>query len=51
MFNVRGINVFPSAVREALLARADVTSGHCRIPLRGAGPYDRILLVAEASTK
>ena len=49
MFNVRGINVFPSAVREALLARADVTSGHCRIQLRGPGPYDRILLVAEAT--
>jgi phenylacetate-CoA ligase len=49
MFNVRGINVFPSAVRAALLARPELASGYCRIQLRGPGPYDRIRLLAEAA--
>jgi phenylacetate-CoA ligase len=49
MFNVRGINVFPAAVRAALLSRPELASGHYRIQLRGSGPYDRVRLVAEAA--
>ncbi len=49
MFNVRGINVFPSAVRAALAAQPGLTSGHFRIRLDGPGPYDRIEVLAEAA--
>ncbi len=48
MFNVRGINVFPGAVRQAVEARPDLCSGQFRIVLRGPGPYDRIEIRAEA---
>jgi phenylacetate-CoA ligase len=47
MFNVRGVNVFPSAIQRVLLSRPQQTSGHFRIHLRGPGPYDRIALKVE----
>jgi phenylacetate-CoA ligase len=49
MFNVRGINVFPTAVQQAVLSRPDLCSGQFRIVLRGPGPYDRIEVEAEAA--
>jgi phenylacetate-CoA ligase len=49
MFNVRGINVFPSAVQKGVLSRPDICSGQFRIVLEGAGPYDRIEVEAEAA--
>jgi phenylacetate-CoA ligase len=49
MFNVRGINVFPTAVRAAVEGRPEVSSGHFRIVLRGPGPYDRVEVRAEAA--
>lgn len=49
MFNVRGINVFPGAIRKAIEARPDLCSGQFRIVLRGPGPYDRVEVRAEAS--
>jgi phenylacetate-CoA ligase len=49
MFNVRGINVFPSAVQQAMWSRPDLTSGQFRIVLTGSGPWDRIPLRAEAA--
>jgi phenylacetate-CoA ligase len=49
MFNVRGVNVFPTAVQNGLLSRPDLCSGHFRILLRGPGPYDRIEIEAEAA--
>ncbi|WP_377805982.1 AMP-binding protein [Azospirillum sp. A29] len=49
MFNVRGINVFPSAVRKAVSSLPALSSGHFRIRLVGPGPYDRIQLRVEAA--
>ena len=49
MFNVRGINVFPSAVRKAVDGLPAMSSGHFRIRLAGPGPYDRIQLRVEAA--
>jgi phenylacetate-CoA ligase len=49
MFNVRGVNVFPTAIQRVLLDHPHLTSGHFRVRLRGAGPYDRIELTVEAS--
>jgi phenylacetate-CoA ligase len=49
MFNVRGINVFPSAVRVAVESVPQWASGIFRIILDGDGPYDRITLKAEAA--
>ena len=49
MFNVRGVNVFPSAIQRVLLAHPQLTSGHFRVQLRGAGPYDRIAMTVEES--
>jgi phenylacetate-CoA ligase len=49
MFNVRGVNVFPTAVQNGLLSRPDLCSGQFRIMLRGPGPYDRIEIEAEAA--
>jgi len=49
MFNVRGVNVFPTAIHHVILGCGDVTSGHFRIRLEGPGPYDRIRLRAEAA--
>jgi phenylacetate-CoA ligase len=48
MFNVRGVNVFPTAVQNGVLSRPDLCSGQFRIVLRGPGPYDRIEIEAEA---
>ena len=49
MFNVRGVNVFPTAVQSALLGRPELCSGQFRILLRGPGPYDRIEIEVEAA--
>ena len=49
MFNVRGVNVFPTAVRAVVAGLPELLSGHLRIDLRGSGPYDRIELRAEAA--
>jgi len=49
MFNVRGINVFPSAVQKAVMARPDISTGQFRILLRGEGPWDRIEMRVEAA--
>ena len=49
MFNVRGVNVFPTAVQKAILSRPEISSGHFRILLKGPGPYDRIEVKAEAA--
>jgi phenylacetate-CoA ligase len=51
MFNVRGINVFPTAVHSALTTRPDLCSGQFRVRLRGPGPYDRVELAAEAAAR
>ena len=49
MFNVRGVNVFPTAVQRVILGYSDLTSGHFRIRLDGPGPYHRIDLRVEAA--
>jgi len=49
MFNVRGVNVFPTAVQNGVLSRPDLCSGQFRILLQGPGPYDRIELEAEVA--
>jgi phenylacetate-CoA ligase len=49
MFNVRGINVFPTAVQAIIAGNSDLTSGHFRIVLEGPGPYDRVCIRAEAA--
>ncbi|WP_052319402.1 phenylacetate--CoA ligase family protein [Burkholderia sp. A9] len=49
MFNVRGINVFPSAVRVAVESLPQWASGIFRIVLKGDGPYDRITMTVEAA--
>lgn len=49
MFNVRGINVFPSAVRVAVESVPQWASGVFRIVLKGDGPYDRIAMTVEAA--
>ena len=49
MFNVRGVNVFPTAVQKAILSRPDIASGQYRIILNGPGPYDRVEVKAEAA--
>lgn len=51
MFNVRGVNVFPAAIREVINAFPNVTSGQFRIVLRGPGPYDLIELKVEATAE
>ena len=50
MFNVRGVNVFPTAISEVLAAATNLTSGHFRINLRGPGPYDYIEMKVEAAS-
>lgn len=50
MFNVRGVNVFPSAVHRVIASAGDIASGHFRIVLCGPGPYDRIAIRAEAAS-
>ena len=49
MFNVRGVNVFPAAVQQAVFSRPDLASGQFRIVLQGTGPWDRIPIRAEAA--
>jgi phenylacetate-CoA ligase len=49
MFNVRGVNVFPGAVRLAVEALPQWASGQFRIVLKGDGPYDRIVMKVEAA--
>jgi len=49
MFNVRGVNVFPTAVRRVFSDHPQLAGGQLRIVLRGAGPYDRIEVRAEAA--
>ena len=49
MFNVRGVNVFPSAVRVAVESLPHLSSGMFRIMLKGDGPYDRIAMTVEAA--
>lgn len=49
MFNVRGVNVFPSAIQQVLSVHPQLTSGHFRVHLRGTGPYDRIEMTVEES--
>lgn len=48
MFNVRGVNVFPSAIQHVITSCGPDVSGHFRIQLEGPGPYDRISLRVEA---
>jgi phenylacetate-CoA ligase len=49
MFKVRGVNVFPSAVRAVIADHPALSTGHFRIRLAGPGPYDRIQLTVEAA--
>jgi phenylacetate-CoA ligase len=49
MFNVRGVNVFPTAVQRVVAEAADLVSGQFRIVLAGPEPYDRIPVRAEAA--
>lgn len=49
MFNVRGVNVFPTAVQRVVAEADDIASGQFRIVLAGPGPYDRIVLRVEAA--
>jgi len=49
MFNVRGVNVFPTSVQRVVADAGDIASGHFRITLTGPGPYDRIVVRAEAT--
>ncbi|WP_370200669.1 phenylacetate--CoA ligase family protein, partial [Roseibium sp.] len=51
MFNVRGVNVFPSAIQQVLASSPSLSSGHFRIVLEGPGPYDRVKIKAEASNE
>lgn len=49
MFNVRGINVFPSAVQNVVYSFPQLFSGRFRILLEGDGPWDYIKLNVEAA--
>jgi phenylacetate-CoA ligase len=49
MFNVRGVNVFPTSVQRVVAEAGDIASGQFRIVLAGPGPYDRIVLRVEAA--
>jgi phenylacetate-CoA ligase len=49
MFNVRGVNVFPTAVQRIVAGARELASGQFRIVLEGPGPYDRIVLKIEAA--
>ena len=48
MFNVRGVNVFPTAIQTIIIGAGDIASGQFRILMEGPGPYDRIKLRVEA---
>jgi phenylacetate-CoA ligase len=49
MFNVRGVNVFPTSVQRVVAEAGDLASGQFRIVLAGPGPYDRITMRVEAA--
>jgi phenylacetate-CoA ligase len=49
MFNVRGINVFPTAVQRVVAEAGDIASGQFLIVLTGPEPYDRIPVRVEAA--
>lgn len=49
MFNVRGVNVFPTAVQKVLVGHPELCTGEFRIDLHGPGPYDRIVARVEAA--
>ncbi len=49
MFNVRGINIFPSSIQKALFGKKHLSTGQFRIVLEGDGPWDRIKVTAEAA--
>lgn len=49
MFNVRGINVFPSAIQTVVREHVNISTGEFRIQLTGKGPWDYIPLKVEAS--
>jgi len=49
MFNVRGINIFPTAIQKVIVGKTNISSGHFRIVLEGAGPYDRVKIKVEAA--
>ena len=49
MFNVRGVNIFPTAIQTIVVGAKDISSGHFRIVLDGPGPYDQIAIRAEAA--
>jgi phenylacetate-CoA ligase len=51
MFNVRGVNVFPSAIQKVVTGATTLCSGHFRIVLDGPGPYDRVVVKAEAAER
>ena len=51
MFNVRGINVFPTAVQAVIVGQPSLTTGQFRISLQGPGPYDHLALKVEAAPK
>jgi phenylacetate-CoA ligase len=51
MFNVRGINVFPTAVHAAVLSHPELSTGQFRILLHGPGPYDSIPMKVEAAAR
>lgn len=51
MFNVRGVNVFPTAIQHVIAGMPELTSGHFRIVLRGPGPYNRVDLNVEAAER
>ncbi|MGO4560069.1 phenylacetate--CoA ligase family protein [Mesorhizobium sp. 2RAF21] len=51
MFNVRGVNVFPSAIHKVITSAQQLASGHFRIVLDGPGPYDRVKVLAEAAAQ
>ncbi len=49
MFNVRGINIFPSSLQSIVMSFPELFSGQFRIVQRGKGPWDHIELRIEAS--
>jgi phenylacetate-CoA ligase len=49
MFNVRGVNVFPTAIQKVVAGAHDISSGQFRILLQGPGPYDRVVVRAEGA--
>ena len=50
MFNVRGVNVFPTAIQRVIMREPTLFSGQFRVVLEEAGPYDRIQIRVEAAS-